>query len=213
MKKQDIQKAVSLFKEWDNNGKWDKPNILFINHTLKKAEDSLNTAKALLNIITNKELREKSLPNTEYSPHLWIINSAYYSMFFLAQVLLGKDGRKMPEGTRDTHRTVLFAILYYFLIKGSDLEGKKKIEWNDIKSSRMSNALIILQKAQEETEKLLQIERAKEAVSSLQLELHKRAELTYRTTKSAELSFAKTSIERADRFWEIINEYMQAREN
>ena len=209
IRKQDIQKAKALFKEWDNNRMWDKPTTLFINHTLKKAEDSLNTAKALFNIMSNKELRERALPNIDYNSSLWIINSAYYSMFFLSQVLLGKDGRKLPEGTKDTHKTILLAVLYYFIIKGSGLEGKKEIEWDDIKRSRMSDALIIFQQAQEESEELLQ--RAKEAVNSLQAELNKRTELTYRSTKDAELSFAKTSIERAEKFWEIVNEYLQAR--
>ena len=209
IRKQDIQKAKALFKEWDNNRMWDKPTTLFINHTLKKAEDSLNTAKVLFNIMSNKELRERALPNIDYNSSLWIINSAYYSMFFLSQVLLGKDGRKLPEGTKDTHKTILLAVLYYFIIKGSGLEGKKEIEWDDIKRSRMSDALIIFQQAQEESEELLQ--RAKEAVNSLQAELNKRTELTYRSTKDAELSFAKTSIERAEKFWEIVNEYLQAR--
>ena len=209
IRKQDIQKAKALFKEWDNNRMWDKPTALFINHTLKKAEDSLNTAKALFNIMSNKELMERALPNIDYNSSLWIINSAYYSMFFLSQVLLGKDGRKLPEGTKDTHKTILLAVLYYFIIKGSGLEGKKEIEWDDIKRSRMSDALIIFQQAQEESEELLQ--RAKEAVNSLQAELNKRTELTYRSTKDAELSFAKTSIERAEKFWEIVNEYLQAR--
>ena len=211
IRKQDIQKARALFKEWDNNGRWDKPTTLFINHTLKKAEDSLNTAKALFTIMSNKELRERALPNIDYNSSLWIINAAYYSMFFLAQVLLGKDERKLPEGAKDTHKTILLAVLYYFIIKGSGLEGKKEILWDDIKHSRMSNALIMLQQAHQESEELLQVKRAKEAVESMQAELDKRTELTYRSTKSAELSFAKTSIERTEKFWEIVNEYLQAR--
>jgi len=211
IRNQDIQKAISLFKEWDNKGKWEKPGTLFINHTYKKAEDSLNTAKALYNLMSNGELRKKALPGTEYNSSLWIINSAYYSMFFLAQVLLGKEGRKLPEGTKDTHQTTLLAVLYYFIIKGSGFEGKKIIEWDEIKSSRMSDALIIFQQAQEEAEELLQVKRAKDAIDSLKKELNKRTELTYRSTTNAEMSFAKTSIERAESFWEIVKEYLQAK--
>src|SRR3989338_3576279 len=211
IRKQDIQKAIALFKEWDNNRRWDKASALFINHTLKKAEDSLNTAKALFNLMTDEELQERALPNIDYNSSLWIINAAYYSMFFFSQVLLGKDGRKLPEGTKDTHKTILLAVLYYFIIKGSGLEGKKEVMPEDIKRSRMSDALIIFQHAQEESEELLQVKRAKEAVDSLKAELDKRTELTYRSTKSAELSFAKVSIGRAERFREIMDEYLQAR--
>jgi hypothetical protein len=209
IRKQDIQRAISIFKEWDNNRKWDIPNPLFISHTLKKAEDSLNTANALLNIMQNSVLKEQSLPKKDYNASLWIINASYYSMFFLAQVILGKDKKKLPEGTPDTHKTILLAILYYFIIKGSGLEGKKNIGWEDIKSSRMSNALIIFQDAQEEAEKLLHVKRAKEAVDSLEIELDKRTELTYRSTKEAELAYAKASVDRAKKFWEIVKEYIQ----
>lgn len=211
IKKQDIQRAIQLFKEWDNKGKWDKPNVLFTNHTIKKAEDSFNTAKALLNVMTNDNLKNHVLPETDYNSCLWIINAAYYSMFFFAQVLLANDNKKLPEDVKDTHKTVLLAVLYYFIIKGSGLEGKKAVNWDDIKSSRMSNALIMFQEAQEEVEGLLQVRRAKEAVQNLKLELDKRTELTYQTTKSVELSFAKTSIERAERFWQIVREYTYAK--
>lgn len=211
IKRQDIQRAIALFREWDNKGIWDKPNSLFINHTAKKAEDSLNTAKALLNLMTNKDLKEKALPHIEYNSSLWILNSAYYSMFFLTQALLAHDGKKLPENAQDTHKTTVLAILYYFIIKGSGLEGKNNIDWQDIKSSRMSDALMIFSQAQEEAEALFQVKRAKEAVDSLKLELEKRTELTYRSTIDAELSFAKTSIERAEKFREIIKEYLETK--
>ncbi|MBU0979991.1 MAG: hypothetical protein KJ709_04265 [Nanoarchaeota archaeon] len=209
IRKQDIHRAVSLFKAWDNEGRWDKPSALFINHTLAKAEDSLKTARALRNIMADKELMAKCLPGTEFDPALWVINASYYSMFFQAQALLALDGRKMPEGTRDTHRTTLMAFMYYFIIKGSGVEGRRNLSWDDIKRSRLSDALLMLQEAKEETDALQQ--RAKDAVHSLKLELEKRAELTYRTTRDVELSIAKTSIGRAERFRQIIREYMHAR--
>lgn len=210
IKKEDIERAVRIFKEWDNKGRWDKPTELFIMHTEKKSLDSLNTAQALLNVISDAKLKERSLPGQDYDPSLWIINSSYYSMFFLAQVLLAYDNKKMPDGAQDTHKTTWFAILYYFIIKGSNLEGKKGIEWEDIKGSRLSNALILLQESQEESEKLMQIERAKQAVHDLKLEQEKRGKLTYRSTKEMELSHARTSLERAKNFRTIVLEYLAA---
>ena len=37
VKKEDIEEAKKLFKEWDNEDIWDKPNPAFLNHTKKKA--------------------------------------------------------------------------------------------------------------------------------------------------------------------------------
>jgi uncharacterized protein (UPF0332 family) len=209
IRKRDIQRAIRLFKEWDNRRVWETPTSLFINHTFKKAEDSLNTAKALYSLMTNQELKKKALPATDFNSTLWIINSAYYSMFFLAQVLLAKDGKKMPEGTQDSHKTTLLAVLYYFIIKGSGLEGKPGLDWEDISKTRLSDALVILHEAQEAAGMLLQ--RAKNAVTDLKSELDKRTELTYTTTIDAELSHAKTSIDRAQKFWEIVKEYLEVR--
>ena len=89
------------------------------------------------------------------------------------------------------------------------LEGKKNISWDDIKDSRLSNALILLKESQEETEKLLQ--RAKKAVENFKLEQDKRNDLTYNSTEEMELNIAKTSIERAKQFRTIVLEYLQTK--
>lgn len=206
IKKQDIQRAVEIFKKWDLEGRWEKPTDIFIRHTETKAIDSLNTAIALQKLMENKNLQQKVLP-VDFNASLWTINASYYSMFFLAQVLLAKDGRKLPEGTKDTHKTTLLAILYYYLIKGSNLE-RKNIDWKDIKNSRMSRAFLRLQESQSEAEELFQIERAKDVVDSLKLELDKRAQFTYQTSKTIELKHAKTSINRAREFRTNVLEYM-----
>jgi len=49
------------------------------------------------------------LPAVSYAKFFGIINAAYYSMFFLVQVLLGKDRKRLPEGTQDTHKTTLLS--------------------------------------------------------------------------------------------------------
>ena len=56
--------------------------------------------------------------------------------------------------------------------------------------------------------KIMQTERAKSAIHNLKLEQDKRNELTYKSTKDMELSFAKTSLERAKSFRTIILEYL-----
>ncbi|MFW6383593.1 MAG: hypothetical protein ACOCZQ_03025 [Nanoarchaeota archaeon] len=205
--KQEIQKAVTLFKRWDREGVWEKPSQAFISHTDIKAKDSLNTALALKNLMEDKILCEKVL-NAQFNASLWIINASYYSMFFLAQVLLSRDGKKLPKGTKDTHKTLVLAVLYYYLIKGSGLEGKN-IDWKDIKETRMSKAFVRLRQSQNDAEELLQINRAKGAVDTLKSELDKRNQFTYQTTADIELKYAKTSVRRAREFRTTVLEYME----
>ena len=145
-----------------------------------------------------------------YDGTLWIINASYYRIFFLAQYLLALDNKKLPKDTEDTHKTVELALLYYFIIKGSDLENKRDLKWDDIKQSRLSKALELMADAKVETQELTQ-QRAKSVVEYMEAERIKRHEFTYRMTINAELGKAKTSIKRAIEFGDIIREYIRVK--
>lgn len=211
IKEKDIERAVNIFKKWDLEGGWKKPEGVFINHLKEKAEDCLEVAKALIILINDKELTKKILGKEEFNPTLWIVNPSYYSIFFNAQLLLAYEGKKLPENTEDTHKTVFLAMLYYFIIKGSSAEGKKKIKWEDIQESRLSKALVMFAEAQEESEELFQGQRAKEAVEDFGAELEKRREFTYKMNFHAKESLALTSYQRAVNFRTIITEYLAAK--
>ena len=84
IKKEDIERAISTFKEWDHQRKWKNPSSVFIAHTMNKSENALKTAQYILRIMEDKEVR--LLLNAEdYNGTLWIINSAYYRILFLGQ--------------------------------------------------------------------------------------------------------------------------------
>ncbi len=209
IKKEDIRKAIRTFKEWDNERKWDIPKEAFKQHTLKKSENALKTAKFILRIMEDQKVKEL-FEAEDYDGTLWIINSSYYQIFFLAQYLLALDGKKLPENTEDTHRTVELALIYYFILKGSDLEGKKNLRWENIKHSRLSKALELMEEAKEETQELTQ-QRAKKVIEYMEVERSKRHDFTYAMTIDAELSKAKTSIERAIEFGDIVREYIRVK--
>lgn len=101
--------------------------------------------------------------------------------------------------------------MYYFIIKGSGLEGKKKIKWEDIKESRMSKALVLFAEAQEESEELFSWQRAKKALEDFSFELEKRHKFTYRMNFHASENIALTSYQRAIEFRTIITEYLAAK--
>ncbi|PIO06113.1 hypothetical protein COT47_03480 [Candidatus Woesearchaeota archaeon CG08_land_8_20_14_0_20_43_7] len=145
-----------------------------------------------------------------YDGTLWIINASYYRIFFLAQYLLALDNKKLPDDAEDTHKTIELALLYYFIIKGSGLEGKTDIQWEEIKESRFSKALEIISSANEEIEELTQ-QKAKRTVEYMEAERQKRHSFTYRMTVNAELEKARTSLNRAIEFGDIVKEYIHAR--
>ncbi len=190
---------------------WKKPEEVFVSHLKEKADDCLDVAKLLMGLIENREILVKVLGKEHFNPTLWIINASYYSIFFNAQLLLAHDGRAFPENTEDTHKSALLALLFYFIIKGSGLEGKKKIKWEEIKESRMSKALVLFGEAQQESEELFQWQRAKKSMEDFGYELEKRHRFTYRMNFHASENIAMTSYQRAIEFRTIITEYLTAK--
>jgi len=207
IKKEDIQRAIKTFKEWDNENKWDVPTELFKQHTLNKSENAKRTARYILRIMEDSRLTEL-FEAEDYDGTLWVINASYYRIFFLAQYLLALDGKKLPENAEDTHKTTELALLYYFIIKGSNLENKKEIKWEDIKESRLSKALELMEDAKEESQELTQ-QKAKSLIEHMEAERTKRNEFTYSMTINAELQKAKTSVERAREFEDIVKTYIK----
>lgn len=207
IRQEDIRRAIKTFKRWDNDRLWNTPTEIFKHHTLEKSENSLKTAKYILKIMEDPKIKD-FFGAEDYDGTLWVINASYYRIFFLAQYLLALDNKKLPEGTEDTHKTVELALMYYFIIKGSNLENKANLKWEDIKQSRLSKALELMADAKEETQELTQ-QRAKSVVEYMEAERIKRHDFTYRMTINAELEKARTSMKRAVEFGDIIKEYIR----
>lgn len=207
IKQEDIRKAIKIFRKWDNDRLWNTPTEIFTQHTLEKSENALKTAQYILKIMEDSNAKG-FFDAEDYDGTLWIINASYYRIFFLAQYLLAIDNKKLPENIEDTHKTVELALMYYFIIKGSNLENMQNIKWEDIKQSRLSKALELMADAKEETQELTQ-QRAKSVVEYMEAERMKRHNFTYRMTINAELEKAKTSIKRAVEFGDIIKEYIR----
>jgi hypothetical protein len=206
IRKEDIERAITTFTKWDNQKRWDIPKEVFKQHTLGKSEHALKTAQYILRIMEEQEVKVL-LHAEDYDGTLWIINSSYYSMFFLAQYVLALDKKKLPKNVEDTHKITQLALMYYFIIKGSGLEGKKNVSWEDITLSRLSEALSLMEDAQKEAQELTQ-QRAKKTVEMIDAERRKRNVFTYQMTIDAELEKAKTSLNRAKEFSDIITEFI-----
>ena len=200
LEKGDIEEAKKLFKEWDNKHIWDTPEPAFLDHTKKKAQDSLNLALYLLDKIEQSEELKGNDTVT-----IWIIAASYYSMFFEVEYLLGLDGKKLPKGTRDTHKTIYLAFIYYYIIKGSELEQKK---FKELTTSRMSKALAMFKELQDET---LELHRIEKGAKDLKKQKEQRHEFTYQMNRTAKISEAQNSTIKATEFRELIEEYIMTK--
>ena len=202
LEKKDIEEAKKLFKEWDNKQIWDSPAPAFLEHTKKKAKESLELALYLLEKLEQTEELEANNTVT-----IWIIAASYYSMFFEVEYLLALDGKKLPKGTRDTHKTIYLAFIYYYIVKGSELEQKKSREPT---TSRMSKALTLFKELQDET---LELHRIEKSVKDFKKQREQRHEFTYRMSRTAEVFEARKSTIKATEFRNLIEEYIMTKQS
>jgi len=77
------------------------------------AKNSLTTAGLLFDITKDKAKREATKIDDSYNGNMWVIVSAYFSMFYMASALLAKKGIKV--GRVDTHKHVKNAFLHVYI--------------------------------------------------------------------------------------------------
>lgn len=132
------------------------------------------------------------LPNAEdISSYMWVINCSYYSMFYAALALLGRNGHKIRAEV-GIHKTVYHALIYYFIDNESKLSFRYIEQYKDVK---------------DRAEEILQHkEKTMSLIRNLKYEVNKRQEFTYDLGREAEESKATTSYERAKAFITAVKE-------
>ncbi len=128
---------------------------------------------------------------SSFNGFLWVINSSYYSMFYMARALLESIGVKIKTD-ESIHFQVFNALVYYFYSNG-------KLERHFIEE---------LQNAGDEASQILGKEKAKEVVSDYSSEKEKRAKFTYEMGEIALKNKAETSLNRAKKFNEEIRKIL-----
>ena len=155
----------------------------FIDFFINNAKDSLDSAKLLFKISTNKELQSSTgFPN--FNGFLWVVNASYYSMFYMARALLESEGVKI-KADNSVHLVTFDALVYYFYLTG-------KIQRNLIEEFK---------EAGEEASETLGKDKAKTLIEDYSYEKDKRGRFTY---EIAIRNKAETSLNRAIRFSEAI---------
>lgn len=158
----------------------------YVQFFLDNAGNSLESAKLLYEASTNEKIK-KELGLTDFNGFLWVINSSYYSMFYIARALLEKGGIKIRTEL-SIHSVTFDAIFYYYYMTG-------KLEKRIIEE---------FAEAEEEASQILGKEKAKELIEDYFHEKEKRGKYTYELGIIAMEAKAKTSLDRAKRFNEEI---------
>lgn len=162
----------------------------FVQFFLNNAKNSLESAKLLYSASIDSNVK-RSFGLSDFNGFLWVINSGYYSMFYMARALLESEGVKIKT-EMSVHSVTFDALVYYFCINGK-LEKKFIEEFAE---------------AGEEAAAMLGKEKAKELVDDYFYEKQKRGKFTYELGEIAMQEKAKTSLERAKRFNEEIRKLM-----
>ena len=90
----------------------------YVDFFIKNAKDSLDSAKVLFDISVNEKTKNTiGIPN--FNGFLWVINSSYYSMFYMTRALLESVGVKIKTGesihflvSKSKTVSALFIIIY-----------------------------------------------------------------------------------------------------
>jgi uncharacterized protein (UPF0332 family) len=153
---------------------------------LANAKNSLNSANVLFDVSTKKDL-QANMGYPGFNGYLWVINASYYSMFYTVRALLENEGLKLRSDL-SIHLITFDAIIHFFYITGK-LE-KRLVEY--------------FVEGREEAAELLGREKAERLMHDYFSEKSKRGIFTYEMGKFAIESKAKTSLERAGKFYEEI---------
>ena len=122
------------------------------------------------------DVSEKLL--NDNSSSLWVVVTAYYSMYYIANAAIYKFGYKI--GSKISHQITADALVVFVRNK------LKTVVLNDFEDAQ-AEALDITKTADE-------------IIDSFAKELSKRSEFQYETTELIKRESAKTSLERARRF-------------
>lgn len=158
----------------------------FVDFFLKNADDSLDSANALYDLSTKKEMQEQT-GYIDFNGLLWAINASYYSMFYMVRALLENEGIEIKSGL-SVHSIAFDALVYFFHLNGK----LQKIFIEDFAE------------ANEEAAELLGRQKADKLVEECLFEKKKRATFTYEIGTIVIRSKAETSVKRAARFNEEI---------
>jgi len=183
----DKQHSISIIRQLINDENIGKPKLGSREFFLAKSLESLQLSKRIYALCQDKDDPIKS--------YMWVITTAYYSMFYAATALLAHFN-KVIKSEVGIHKLTYHALVYYFLVADNKLQKQFIEEYKD----QFDDAKEILQISEG---------KAVELVENLRYEEDKRSRFTYEMGMIAEANKAKTSLERAEEFVTEIRKLMK----
>jgi len=179
-----IEQSSKIIRELIKEGKIGKPKIGTKEFFQNQSHKTL--------IITERLLKLSEEENLD--TNLWIINTAYYAMFFQATALLAAHNHKINL-EQGVHKLTFHALIHYFLKEENKIKKQLVEEYQD---------------AVLDAETLLQLgkEKMKGLLIDFDNELAKRKTFTYTTEETAEKNKAYTSFKRAKNFVNELDKIM-----
>jgi uncharacterized protein (UPF0332 family) len=191
--KERINQIESRAKTFLSDGTIEKvPKNEYLDFFLENAKKSLQSASFLYAGTTKKDLQE-AYGFEDFDGSLWIINSSYYSMFYMARALLASEGIKIKTDL-SIHMITFDALVHFFYLTGK-LKKKLIEDFAD---------------ATNEAAEILGQQKAKGLIEDYYDERKKRRDFTYEMGMTAMLNKAKTSLERARKFNEEIRKIIKS---
>jgi uncharacterized protein (UPF0332 family) len=160
-------------------------NKRFADFYLKQSLLTLNASKVLMQLSKDNASRKNfTFLDENFEANLWVINTAYYSMFYMANAMLAKQGIKIRT-TIGVHKKTYVLLMHYFYMT-------KKLARHYIDT---------FEKLQNESQELMAMEKAKDLMEKYGSEMKKRAIFTYNVNEQLKQAKAETSINRAIEFY------------
>lgn len=188
----EIEKKVPMMRN-DGELSKDEKNKQLVKLYIENSLTSLNTARILDEVSAKNSLKKQFyFIDDNFETYLWIINSSYYSMFYISSAVLAKIGIKIKSEI-GIHRKTFEALVYYFYLT-------KKIAKQYLEE---------FEEAQKESQELLGTEepiavmqkKAHELIAKYDFEMSKRTTFTYNMGVKAKANKADTSLKRAIEFY------------
>lgn len=173
-------------------------NKSLVEFYLALSEEALKSSRVVYKVSTDEEIA-KLVGVSNFKGFVWVINPAYYSMFYAANALLASSGIKIHSEI-GAHKLTYQAFVYYFY-----LTGKIKAKYVQEFLEEQESAEEILGKERIITEAE---QKAKELVLHLEWEREKRKLFTYNLETFKIEAKAKTSLERASNFYKEIKKLL-----
>ena len=109
---EEARRNVKIYTEDGLLKTGDKDAARFVDFFMSNADSSLRTASILQEISDDNSLKEMLKVSSDFESYLWVIVSAYYSMFYAATALLAQQGIRATG--QIVHKVTADALIHFF---------------------------------------------------------------------------------------------------